>query len=73
MLFHVLRSLVFGLLAVMMFPAIALATIGAPAVDSAPAVLAGWIVLGAVGIALAWVFTTDALLARRALAAEVAK
>ena len=65
MLFNMLRALVFGLVAVMLLPAIGLAAIGAPSLHADPAALAGWVVLAAVGFAVSYVLVTDAVRPRR--------
>ena len=70
MLFQILRSLVLGLLSVMLLPAVALATIGPPSIAAGPAAVAGWVVLATVGATLLYVFISDAWSAR--LAVDVA-
>lgn len=67
MVFQVLRSVVLALLSLMLLPAVALAVIGEPSMQSAPAALAGWAVMGLVVGVLLFAFISDAFRARLAV------
>ena len=67
MLFPILRSLVFALAAVVMLPAVALATIGTPSTTASPFALAGWAVVAWAAITVVYVFASEARAPRPAL------